>query len=409
MRFVRSLRALTGMLPVAMAFALFVIAGPASAQKLGMLAPSIDAVQETPPNNSTAIGSAAFVLDRQANRLDYYITFGGLSSTETQAHIHGFSAPGTPSGILHALPLGSPKIGSWNYMESQEQGIVDGLTYVNIHSMNFTGGEIRGQILIDGTPQTEFAAKVDSAQEVPPNGSTGTGTGSFTIDTVLNTLSFNVTFSGLSSTETDAHIHAGPPGVSGSIIFVLPLGSPKMGVWNYPEAQEANILNGDTYVNIHTVNFGGGEIRGQILPITNPNTFCQGKVNSIGCTPAIGSTGTPTLSSGPDTFTLTCTNAINNKNGLFFWGNYPANLPFSGGTLCVKAPITRFSPTNSGGNPPPNDCSGTYTQLFSQAYMASKGLQAGDTVYSETWMRDPNHPDGTAVGFSNGLQFILLP
>ncbi|MFM8560467.1 MAG: CHRD domain-containing protein, partial [bacterium] len=40
-----------------------------------------------------------------------------------------------------------------------------------------------------------------------------------------------------------------------------------VGVWNYLEAQEAMILQGRCYANIHTSSFGGGEIRGQIVPL----------------------------------------------------------------------------------------------------------------------------------------------
>ena len=36
------------------------------------------------------------------------------------------------------------------------------------------------------------------------------------------------------------------------------------------EGQEANILAGLTYVNIHSQMFPGGEIRGQIIPIPEP-------------------------------------------------------------------------------------------------------------------------------------------
>lgn len=111
----------------------------------------------------------------------------------------------------------------------------------------------------------KFHSDLNSSQEVPTNGSTATGDATTVVDTDANTLSYNVTYSGLTSAENNAHIH-GPAarGVSAGVLFGLPAGSPKVGVWNYPESQEANILNGLTYYNIHTVNNGGGEIRGQI-------------------------------------------------------------------------------------------------------------------------------------------------
>src|ERR1051326_5194295 len=64
-----------------------------------------------------------------------------------------------------------------------------------------------------------------------------------------------------------SHIHGfAGPGVPAGVVFPLPLGNPKVGVWNYAEADEANILAGNTYANIHTTNNPGGEIRGQIVP-----------------------------------------------------------------------------------------------------------------------------------------------
>ena len=38
----------------------------------------------------------------------------------------------------------------------------------------------------------------------------------------------------------------------------------KVGTWAYAETDEPNILAGQTYVNIHSTAFPGGEIRGQI-------------------------------------------------------------------------------------------------------------------------------------------------
>lgn len=112
-----------------------------------------------------------------------------------------------------------------------------------------------------------FFANLSGAQEVPPTTSTAAGSGTFVLDTAANTLSFNIVFSGLS--EAGAHIHG--PAAAGAIAGILnplPAGSPKTGVWNYLEVQEADILAGRTYVNIHSTTFPDGEIRGQILPTT---------------------------------------------------------------------------------------------------------------------------------------------
>ena len=92
--------------------------------------------------------------------------------------------------------------------------------------------------------------------------SPGFGGGRIVIDTVANTLSYEISFGALSAPEAAAHIHGLPIRARmPASPRTLPLGNPKIGVWNYPQALEADILAGRMYVNIHTAAFPGGEIR----------------------------------------------------------------------------------------------------------------------------------------------------
>jgi hypothetical protein len=222
---------------------------------------TLDGTQEVPPNGSTATGSALIVIDPATNTLFYHVSYSGLSSAETAAHIHGYAPPGQNAGVVHALPAVNPKIGAWSYPAGNEPQIMAGLTYVNIHTMNFGGGEIRGQVVFE--PATDIVSVLDGAQEVPPNVTTGLGVAAYNLDTAANTLAFDIRYGLLMGTESAAHFHTGAAGVNGGVIFVLPAGSPKIGVWNYLEAQEPGILLGAVYANIHTSFDGAGEIRGQ--------------------------------------------------------------------------------------------------------------------------------------------------
>jgi hypothetical protein len=112
-----------------------------------------------------------------------------------------------------------------------------------------------------------YSAILTGSQETPnPVVTPATGTGSFTLD-AAKVLSYNISFSNLSSTETAAHIHCcAAPGAGASPLFTLPLGSPKVGTFGPLTAQQESDLNaGLMYVNIHSSNHGSGEIRGQIL------------------------------------------------------------------------------------------------------------------------------------------------
>jgi len=246
------------------------VAAPSHAERVHLIA-----VLNGPqvPTSSTGQGVGKFEVDTTKNTLTYDISFAGLSAAETSAHIHGPAAAGMNAGILHPLSAGPRKTGVWNYLESQEADIISGSTYVNIHSSAFPSGEIRGQIvsmvsLLDGP-----AAGTSSS---------ATGTGLFVIDTDLNTLTYYIFYSGLSGSEFAAHIHGfAPHGTPANVVHPLPAGSPKVGVWNYSEDQEASILDGLTYVNVHTSFANVGEIRGQV---TSNVTFIDGLQAGTGAT-----------------------------------------------------------------------------------------------------------------------------
>jgi choice-of-anchor B domain-containing protein len=138
--------------------------------------------------------------------------------------------------------------------------------------------------------------------------------------------------------------------------------------------------------------------------------YCTAKQNSMGCAPHVAAAGTPSLSSGQP-FTLSATGKLSGQNGLLFYALSPASLAFQGGTLCVGAPLTRTALQNSGGNPPPADCSGAFAFDFNA--WASSGadplLTAGTDVFAQYWSRDVNDPAGFGSSLSDALSFTLLP
>ena len=114
---------------------------------------------------------------------------------------------------------------------------------------------------------TTFIAQISSAQEVPVNASTATGNGTVTLNAAETQIAVNMTFSGLSSNQSAAHIHGSAHvGVNSPVLFNFGTGQISGLTFAVTAAQVANLKKGLMYMNIHTGNFPGGEIRGQILP-----------------------------------------------------------------------------------------------------------------------------------------------
>ncbi len=139
-----------------------------------------------------------------------------------------------------------------------------------------------------------------------------------------------------------------------------------------------------------------------------PASYCEAKANSLGCTPAITWSGTPSASQ-PGPLDVGAVQVLNNRNGMVFYGFAPAALPFQGGALCVAPPLRRTPVQNSGGNPPPEDCSGVYSFDFN-AWIQSGAdplLAPGVVAWAQYWSRDPSAASGT--GLTDALQIPIGP
>jgi hypothetical protein len=176
-------------------------------------------------------------------------------------------------------------------------------------------------------------------------------------------------------------------------------------IMSYCHLCPGGLSNITTYFHPVSVDDMRSWVEGNCLPLyaADPVTYCLPKINTQGCAPLIGWSGHPTIT-GLDDFEVTAELVINNKNGLLFYGPSAAAIPFHGGTLCVGAPIKRTVGQNSAGNPPPNDCSGTYSYHWSETQLGLFG--AGTTVYAQYWYRDPLATAGD--GLTDALSFTVF-
>ena len=144
--------------------------------------------------------------------------------------------------------------------------------------------------------------------ESPPTGSPGTGHAQVIIDTSANTMEVIATFSGLTSGTTASHIHCctASPGTGNAGVATttptftdFPLGVTSDSYHHPFDMSLASSYNpafvtanggtvasaepvllaglsaGDAYLNIHTTNFGGGEIRGFLTAVPEPSTWAM--------------------------------------------------------------------------------------------------------------------------------------
>ena len=138
---------------------------------------------------------------------------------------------------------------------------------------------------------TGFSATINSAQELScAINSAATGTGTFVLNQAQTELTFNITYTPLQGTLTNAHFHNAPAGAGGGVVrgFTAPATSPIVGIWKNTDAQPltpalvAQLLAGNIYVNIHSTVCTGGEIRGQVLPdITPTQSTSWGRLKTI--------------------------------------------------------------------------------------------------------------------------------
>ena len=110
-----------------------------------------------------------------------------------------------------------------------------------------------------------FKANLSPSEEVPPTNSKGSGTVTATYDTGSKKLTWKGSYSGLTGPATAAHFHAGEKGKNGGVaVPIAPATSPLEGSATLNDQQASELMAGKMYVNVHTAQNKGGEIRGQL-------------------------------------------------------------------------------------------------------------------------------------------------
>ena len=108
--------------------------------------------QEVPAVDTPAKGTAKLSYDPASRVVTWTITYSGLSGPATMAHFHGPAAKGENAGVQIWLtekgkPVESPIKGQATLTPDQAKDFAAGKWYVNVHTEQHPGGEIRGYVM----------------------------------------------------------------------------------------------------------------------------------------------------------------------------------------------------------------------------------------------------------------------
>ena len=284
------------MLAVALAAGLTLLAvpGAAASGKATVLTASLRGAREVPgPGDPDGRGRA--VVRLVGGKACFVLRWSGISAP-TAAHIHtGRAGIAGPVAVLFFEP--GRNAASLSDTLNAVAGCVEVNRdlaraiaasprdwYVNVHTADFPNGAIRGQLRRGGDLNPDLphqlTARLSGANEVPPADPDGRGLAF--VRTGRQRVCFAVGWTGITP-PIFAHIHSGVAGTNGPVVVLF---------WDVPELvatgppaelpatvsaaagcvddQDAAVLRdirqqpGAYYVNVHTREFPGGAIRGQL-------------------------------------------------------------------------------------------------------------------------------------------------
>jgi len=265
------------------------IRGQVTEPSLAVFRADLSGAYEAPPVLTQGRGQVIIELDEDS-MITASGSFMGLESDFNAAiaggaHLHTALA-GSNGGIAVDLTTdlgGDNRSGIFDADDNEAQLdaaafdiMLDRGIYVNIHSMDHPGGELRGQVL----PEANFFFNVflSGTQSATPVATDGLGAVKAEING--NQLTVSGSFANLGSDFDEAiaggaHLHLSPFGGNGPIAFVLNSdldGDLRGGEFAadsnsfmLSDGQLDTLIDRGFYLNIHTADEPSGEIRGQLL------------------------------------------------------------------------------------------------------------------------------------------------
>lgn len=220
--------------------------------------------EEVPEVSTTANGVAGLALNETMDTIWVVATVNGLSGPVTGVHIHE-GKPGENGSVVHDLvPMLMGNQVKGYVTDFNLHKFITGQYYINVHTSANAGGEIRGQIWMDG--YRSFMCDLKGSNEVPSVTTGAMGFGVVNLSPNNKKLEIQLVTNGLSGKITGAHIHKAASGMNGNVVENLTpyiMGNSIVADVD-PTAYLDDLMNGMLYINVHTELNAGGEIRGQL-------------------------------------------------------------------------------------------------------------------------------------------------
>lgn len=262
------------------------------------LGAALTPLQEVPsPPAIPGFGNATVTFDATRENINVTITVSNLGSPINNFHIH--EAPAGTNGpvVVDLIGLGGTFVngtmtGTFPVSAAVAQRMLQNPTnfYVNVHTVQFPGGAVRGQLAYVSGGSITYAAELRGANEVPPANSSAFGSAFVTLDPINDSITWEVNTSGIAN-PTLSHIHRNVAGANGPVIIdfatsaaQIPNGrtSGTRSIATLSQADRTNLATAPSgfYVNVHSSAFPGGELRGQLVPANEYDIPIVGRVTN---------------------------------------------------------------------------------------------------------------------------------
>jgi len=226
--------------------------------------------------NTTGAGKGVLLVNNTTGDVFGALSTNNLQGTATAAHIHD-GAPGINGAVMVILSQDSSDTNLYNVPASTTLSSSDlatlmaGNSYLQVHSTQHTTGEVRGQVLPEGSAVSRITVPLSGEEVSPAVNTTGAGQGVLLVNNASGALFGAVTTRNLQGSATAGHIHNGAMGTNGGVMVVLTQDGSDTDLFTVPantilNTTDLTVMQSDSsYLQIHSTTNTAGEVRGQVL------------------------------------------------------------------------------------------------------------------------------------------------